>query len=123
MGHPAGNGKGVSRGLKPVFLAWDGIAQAEAWAYLRNKGKGKGQYGDSGCARMTNIKQTTAGSFDCVWRKSAPNSAQDDSVGEGVRESGSRGAPAHSSSPQRAKLAGDPDPHPSEQSSPGTPIA
>jgi hypothetical protein len=63
MGHPAGNGMGVSRGLKPVFLAGDGIAQAEAWAYLRNKGKGKGQYGDSGCARMTNVKQTTAGSF------------------------------------------------------------
>jgi len=59
--YPAGNGMGVSRGLKPVFLAGDGIAQAEAWAYLRNKGKGKGQYGDSGCARMTNIKQTTAG--------------------------------------------------------------
>jgi hypothetical protein len=53
MGHPAGNGMGVSRGLKPVFSAGDGIAQAEAWAYLRNKGKGKGQYGDSGCARMT----------------------------------------------------------------------
>ena len=118
MGHPAGNGMGVSRGLKPVFLAGDGIAQAEAWAYLRNKSKGKGQYGDSGCARMTNIKQTTAGSFGKLRTGSstafgaacAPNSAQDDSVGEWVRESGSRGAPGHPSSPQRA-------------SSPGTPIA
>jgi hypothetical protein len=34
--------------------------------------------------------------------------AQDDSVGRG-RGSGSRGAPGHPSSPQRAKLAGNPD--------------
>jgi len=40
-------------GLKPVSSAGEGIAQAEAWAYLRNKDNGKDKYGDSGYARMT----------------------------------------------------------------------
>ena len=36
-------GKGVSRGLKPVFSAGDEIAQAEAWAYLRCECNGKSE--------------------------------------------------------------------------------
>jgi hypothetical protein len=93
MGHPAGNGMGVSRGLKPVFLAGDGIAQAEAWAYLRNKGKGKGQYGDSGCARMTNVnRQAQVPSASSGQALRLATLAQDDCVGEGARKRFARGA-------------------------------
>ena len=68
--------QGQRPGAEARFFDGDGIAQAEAWAYLRNKDKSKDQYGDSGCARMTtplggcarmtNKRQATAGSFDCA---------------------------------------------------------
>ena len=60
--------QGQRPGAKARFFDGDGIAQAEAWAYLRNKDNSKGKYksrfpsgmtnkkdkyGDSGCARMT----------------------------------------------------------------------
>ena len=44
-----GNGKGKGPGLKPASSAGDGIAQAKAWAYLRNNGKaGVGENGLAG---------------------------------------------------------------------------
>ena len=64
--------QGQRPGAKARFFDGDGIAQAKAWAYLRNncnskvKNKSrfpsgmtnkKDKYGDSGCARMTNERE------------------------------------------------------------------
>jgi hypothetical protein len=48
--------QGRRPGAKARFFGGDGIAQAEAWAYLRNKGNSKGKYKSRFPSGMTSKK-------------------------------------------------------------------
>ena len=52
--------QGRRPGAKARFFGGDGIAQAKAWAYLRNKGNSKDKYKSRFPSGMTSKRQATA---------------------------------------------------------------